>query len=147
MGVDRTAHGGLHASCRGRLVVPGASVAAEVKVLVDFSPGIWAMSEELVKTRRRKQGMTQTASTRACGGHALVMTSLGQEWDIEPQSCLLHILILTRWGPVRLTGPFVVLPGGSHMVIVDQKTLREKPGIDIIAQLTALCTECMRATR
>ena len=33
--------------------------------------------------------------------------------------------------------PFVVLPGGSDVVIIGQKTLREKHGIDVMAQLQA----------
>ena len=33
----------------GRLVVPGASAAAEVKVVMDSRSGITAMSEELVE--------------------------------------------------------------------------------------------------
>ena len=43
----------------------------------------------------------------------------------------------TPWGPVRFTVPFVVLPGGCDVVIIGQKTLREKLGIDIMAQLKA----------
>ena len=93
MGVDRTAHGGLHASCRGRLVVPGASVAAEVKVLVEFGSDTWEMSGKLVEARRGQQGMAQTALTRAFVRHALVTNSLRQEWDIETQSCPLYSTI------------------------------------------------------
>ena len=37
----------------GRLAVPGASTAAEVKVLMDSGSGITAMSEELVEALRR----------------------------------------------------------------------------------------------
>ena len=33
--------------------------------------------------------------------------------------------------------PFVVLPGGSDVVIIGQSTLREKHGIDVMAQLQA----------
>ena len=45
----------------GCLAVPGASAAAEVKVLTDSGSGITAMSEELVEVLRRQPGMMQTA--------------------------------------------------------------------------------------
>ena len=41
----------------GRLAVPGASAAAEVKVLMDSGSGITAMSEELVEALRQQPGM------------------------------------------------------------------------------------------
>ena len=53
------------------------------------------------------------------------------------QSCPFHLTIETPWGPVRFTMPFIVLLGGSDVVIVGQKTLREKIGIDIMTQLKA----------
>ena len=70
----------------GRLAVPGASVVAEVNVLMDSGSGITAMSEELVEALRRQPGMMQTALTQAFVGHARVVT-LGQECDIVTQSC------------------------------------------------------------
>ena len=81
--------------------------------------------------------MTQTPLTQALVGHARVVTSLGQECDIETQSCPLHLTIETLWGPVRFTMPFIVLPGEGDVVIIGQKTLREKLGIDVMAQLKA----------
>ena len=69
----------------GRLAAPGASAAAEVKVLMDSGSSITAMSEELVQVLRGQPGMTQTALTQAFVGHARVVTSLGQECDIETQ--------------------------------------------------------------
>ena len=79
----------------GRLAVPGASAAAEVKVLMDSGSGITAMSEELVEVLRRQPGMMQTALTQAFVGHARVIMSLGQECDIVTQSCPLHLIIET----------------------------------------------------
>ena len=79
----------------GRLAVPSASAAAEVKVLMDSGSGITAMSEELVEALRRQPGMMQTALTQAFVGHACVVTSLGQECDIVTQSCPLHLTIET----------------------------------------------------
>ena len=121
----------------GRLAVPGAAAAAEVKVLMDSGSSITAMSEELVQALRGQVGMTQTALTQAFVGHTRVVTSLGQERDIETQSCPLHLTIDTPWGPVRFTMSFIVLPGGGDVVIIGQKTLREKLGIDVMAQLKA----------
>ena len=121
----------------GRLVVPGGSAASEVKVLMGSGSGTTAMSEELVEALQGQPGMTQTALTQAFVGHARVVTSLGQECDIKTQSCPLHLPIKTPWGPVRFTMPFVVLPGGGDVVIIGQKTLREKLGIDAMAQLKA----------
>ena len=62
--------------------------------------------------------MTQTALPQAFAGHARVVTSLGQECDIETQSCPLHLMIEIPWGPVRFTMLFIVLPGGSDVVII-----------------------------
>ena len=81
--------------------------------------------------------MTQTALTWAFVGHARVVTSLGQECDIETQSFQLVLTIETPWGSVRFTMPFIVLPGRSDVVIIGQKTLREKLGIDVMTQLKA----------
>ena len=92
---------GLTQHLAGRLAVPGASAAAEVMVLMDSGLGITAMSEELVEALREQPGMTQTALTQAFVGQARVVTSLGQECDIETQSCPLHLTIETPWGPVR----------------------------------------------
>ena len=95
----------------GCLAVPGASGAAEGKVLMDSGSGITAISEELVEALQGQPGMTQSALTQAFVGHARVVTSLGQECDIERQSCPLHLTIETPWGPVRFTMSFIVLPG------------------------------------
>ena len=121
----------------GRLVVPGASAAAEIEVLMDSSSSITAMSEELVQALREQPGMTQTAITQAFVGHARVVTSLGQECDIVTQSCPLHFTIGTPWGPVRFSMPFIVLPGRGDVVIIGQKTLRKKLGIDVVARVKA----------
>ena len=120
----------------GRLAVPGASGAAEAKVLMDSGSGITAISEELVEALQGQPGMTQTALAQAFVGHARVVTPLGQECDIEAQSCPLHLTIETSWRQVRFTMPFIVLSGGSDVIIV-QKPLREKLGIDVMAQLKA----------
>ena len=45
----------------GRLAVPGASAAAEVKVLMDSGSEITAISEELMEPLQRQPGMIQTA--------------------------------------------------------------------------------------
>ena len=124
---------GMTQHLAGRLAVPGASAAAEVKALMDSGSSITAMSEELVQALRGQSGMTQTALMQAFVWHARVVTSLGQECDIETQSCPLHITIDTPWGPVRFTMLFIVLPGGGDVVIIGQMTLREKLGIDVMA--------------
>ena len=59
----------------GRLAVPGASPAVEVKVLMDSGSGIIAVSEGLIEALRGQPGMTQTALTQAFVGHARVMTT------------------------------------------------------------------------
>ena len=123
----------------GRLAVPGASVAAEGKMFMDSGSGITAMSEELVEALWRQPGMRQTTLTQAFVGHARVVTSLGREYDIVTQSCPLHLTIEPPWGLVRFTLPFIVLPGGSDVVIIGRKTLREKLGIDIMASSRHRC--------
>ena len=60
-----------------RLVIPCASVAPEVNVLMDSGSGITAMSKDLVETLRRLPGMMQTTLTQAYVGHARVVTSFG----------------------------------------------------------------------
>ena len=79
----------------GSLAVPGASAAAEVKVLMESGSGITAISEELVEALQREPGMTQTSLTQAFVVHARVVTSLGQARDIETQSCPLDLTIDT----------------------------------------------------
>ena len=65
------------------------------------------------------------------------MTSLGQQCNIVTRTCPLHLTIETPWGIVRFTMPFIVLPGRGDVVVIGQKTLREKLGIDVMAQLEA----------
>ena len=48
------------------------------------------------------------------------------------------LTIETPWGSVRFTMPFIVLPEGGDVVIIGEKTLREKLGIDVMAQLRHL---------
>ena len=72
----------------GRLVVPGASAAAGVKVLMDSGSGVTSMSEELVEALQGQPGMTQTALSQAFVGNGRVVTLLDQECDIETQSCI-----------------------------------------------------------
>ena len=115
----------------GRLAVSGASAAAEVKELIDCGSGITAMSEEQVQALRGQLRMTLT---QAFYGNARVVTSLGQEFDIETQSCLLHLTMKTPRGLVRFTMPFIVLPGEGDVVIIGQKTLRTKLDINVMAQ-------------
>ena len=79
--------------------------------------------------------MMQTALTQAFVGHARVVTSFGQECDTVAQSCTLHLTIETPRGPVWFTMPNIVFPGGGDVVIIGQKTLREKLGIDVMAQI------------
>ena len=81
--------------------------------------------------------MMQTALTQAFVGHARVVMWLGQECDIVTQPCPLHLTIEIPWGPVRLTMPFIVLMEGGDVVIIGQKTLSEKRGIDVTTQLKA----------
>ena len=50
------------------LAVPGASAAAEVKVLMDSGSGIAVLSGELVETLRGQPGVTQTSLTQAFVG-------------------------------------------------------------------------------
>ena len=79
----------------GRLAVPGAAAAAEIKMLMDSGSSITVMSEELVQALRKQVGMAQTALTQAFVGNARVVTLLGQECDIETQSCPLRLTIDT----------------------------------------------------
>ena len=103
------------------------------------------MSEELVEALRRQPEMMQTALTQAFVAHARVITSLGRECDIVTQSCPLHLTIENPWGPVRFTMPFILLPGGGDMVIIGQKTLREKVGIRLYGPAQGIGTEGTRA--
>ena len=49
----------------GLVAVPGASAAAEVKVLMDSGSGITEISEERVEALQRQPGMMQAALTQA----------------------------------------------------------------------------------
>ena len=70
----------------GHLAVPGASTAAEVKDLMYSGLSITSISEELVQALRGQSGMRQTVITQAFIGHARVVTSLDQGYDIDTQS-------------------------------------------------------------
>ena len=65
------------------------------------------------------------------------MTSLSQECDVVTQSCPLHLTIEPPCRPVRFLMPFIVFPRGGDVVIILQKILRDKLGIDVMAQLKA----------
>ena len=41
-------------------------------------------------------------------------------------------------GEVRITAPFVILPGRGDLIIIGQLTLREALGIDVMNQLKVL---------
>ena len=97
----------------GRLAVPGASAAAEVRGLMASRSSITAMSEELVQALREQVGMTQIALRQTFVGHARVVTSLGQECDIETQSCPLHLTIDTPWDQSGLPCRLSCSPGGA----------------------------------
>ena len=105
----------------GRLVVLGASAAAEVKVLVEFGSGTTVISEELVEALQGQPGITQTALTQEFVGHAHVATSLGQKCVIETQSCPLHLTIKLPWELVRFAMLFIMLHRGDDAVIIGQK--------------------------
>ena len=53
------------------------------------------MSGGLVEALPRQHTMMQTPLTQAFVGHARVVSSLGQEWDIVTQSFPLHLTIET----------------------------------------------------
>ena len=57
---------------------------------MESGPGITARLEELVEALRRQPETTQTALAQSFVEYARVLTSLGQECDIETQSCPLH---------------------------------------------------------
>ena len=95
---------------------------------MDSGSGVTVMSDELIEALRRQPGMIQTSLMQAFVGHARMVTSSGQECDIVTQSCPLHLTIETVWGPIWFTMPFIVLPGEDDVVIIGQKTLREKRG-------------------
>ena len=97
----------------GRPAVPAASAAAEVKRLMESGSGIRYISKGLVETLLGQPGMTQTALRQAFVGHACLVTSLGQECDIETASCPLHVTMETPRGPFQFTVSFIVLPLGE----------------------------------
>ena len=70
-------------------------------------------------------------------GYVRVVTSLGQAWDIETQSCPPHLTIDSPWGPVGLAILFILLPWGGDVVIIGEMPLIKKLGIDVMAQLKA----------
>ena len=119
------------------LADPGASAAAMIDVLMGSGLSITAISEKLVEALQEQPGMNHTALTQPFVGHARVVTSLGQECDIETQSCPLCLTIEPPWEPVQFTVVFIVLHGGGDVVFIGQKMLREILGIDFMAQLKA----------
>ena len=81
--------------------------------------------------------MTQTALSQALIRHAREVTSLGQECDIETQSCPLHLTIDTQRGPVRFTMPFIVSLGRGRCGYHRAEDAERELGIDVMAQLKA----------
>ena len=115
----------------GRLVVPGASAAAEVKVLMDSGSGTTAISEELVENDANRVNAAVCWAC-ACG-------------DVVGQEC-----VVLRRNRVRSTyrsihhGDQSDLPcrlscslGEAMWFIIGRKTLREKLGINLMAQRKA----------
>ena len=70
---------GLTQHFAGCLAVPGASAAAEVKVLMNSGSSSTAMSEELVQAAADDAN----GETQAFVGHVRVVTSLSQQCDID----------------------------------------------------------------
>lgn len=58
----------------------------------DISP----MSEEPVEALQGKTEMAQTALTQAFVGNVRVVSSLGQECNVDMRSCPLHLTIKTQ---------------------------------------------------
>ena len=65
-----------------------------------------------------------------------MVTSLGQECDIEEQLGLLYLTMETSWYAVRCTMPYIGLPGGGDAVITEN-TLTKRIGMDVLAQFEA----------
>ena len=122
----------------GSLAVPGVSAAADIKLLMNSGSGTTAMSQKLLEALQGQPGMTQSALTQACVGNARALTSLDPECQFETLLCPLHFMIETPWGPVWFTiYADYHAPWESDVVIIGQKLLREKLGIDIKVQLKA----------
>ena len=95
------------------------------------------MSEELVQALRGQVGMAQTALTQAFVGHSRVETMLGQEDDIDTQTASTPLNDRYIIGTSPTYHAVHRVPWIGDMVVIGQKTLREKLGIDVMAQLKA----------
>lgn len=47
----------------------------------------------------------------------------------------MHLTVTSSWGDVRITLPFMMMPGQAGIVIIGDKTLKEMLGIHIMGQL------------
>lgn len=62
------------------------------------------------------------------------MAAFSSERELEKKTCPLHLVLESPWGDVRITLPFVILPGPGDLVIIDRQTLHEGLDIDIMGQ-------------
>lgn len=57
--------------------------------------------------------------------------------ELKRQTAQVHLTLRSSLGDVRVTLPFVVVPGQAGITIIGDKSLKEILGIDVMRQLQA----------
>lgn len=113
---------------RGALIVPGENqeTGVLVNILLYSGSGVTAIAEALALWLQM-----QLPGTRVMGpfeGSARVVTTFGKGQDITTQTCPPTLGNPESLGEVRITVPFIILPGPGNLLILGQLTLREALG-------------------
>lgn len=57
--------------------------------------------------------------------------------ELKRPTVLVHLMLRSSWGDVRITLPFLVMPGHTGTVVIGDKTLKEMLDVDFMRQLQA----------
>lgn len=85
-------------------------------IFLDNGSEVTAVSEALADKIERK--LPKAAAICPFDEQSRVVTALGMERNILTQTCSVHVLTKSSWDEVRVTVPFVILPGSGCLVVV-----------------------------
>lgn len=105
-------------SCLKLLRIVGRPV--NVKVLLHSGSGVIAVWETI--DHRLRQQWPGIEFTRPYTGGVTAQVAEGRSVDMKMQTIPLQLTLVSPWGDVRITLPFVVVPGQADVVILGDKT-------------------------
>ena len=121
--------------CKARIIVPGhhGKGAMEVDAVLDSGSGISCISESLAKLLSRYVRGTQI--TFPFEGGRMAKVADGRRMPIAERTWRLQITLVTPWVPVLICVALAVIPGSDNVLVVGNKTLRERPELDVVSDL------------